>query len=56
MKKVQILDRIYGDINEDHLTITYDICTLNYNGLEDGVQYIIALNKRMDNYTLVGCT
>jgi len=56
MKEVQVIDQIYGDLDEDQLTIGYDICTLDYNGLEDGGQYIIALNRGIEHYALVGCT
>ncbi len=54
-KKVKVGQVIYGQINQDEIEILNWQCVLNYQGLEEGEEFIIALNSSGDDFLLVGC-
>jgi len=54
-KEVKVDQVIYGNINQSKITIGYGFCDINYQGLEDGKEFIIALGQSNTGFQLVGC-
>jgi len=54
-KSFELSQVIYGEINQDRITITPDLCTLFYQELKDGKEYIFALRTYSDSFHPVGC-
>ncbi len=54
-KKVKVEQVIYGDLNQDEIIIKNGFSTLFFNELQDGDEYIIALNEHAFGFTLVDC-
>jgi len=54
-KRIQINELIFGEINESEIELSYSLCTINFGGLEIGNEYIIALNKSDDLFSMIDC-
>ncbi len=53
--KIEVNQLIYGNISQRELTLVYGQYSLFFQNLEDGNEYIFALNLANDRYTLLGC-
>lgn len=54
-KEIEIEEVIFGEINQDRISMGFGFCTLFSNDLKENEEYIFALNKGNDKFIPIGC-
>jgi len=54
-KEIEVGQLIFGDIDQTEFILSLGLCTLYYQELEDGTEYVFALSKHNEKFYLINC-